>query len=271
MPVTGVRLTYASAGEGPPVVFLHGALTDYRMWHRHRALMAERYRTVAYTQRYFGTEPWADDWPPFGISLHTADLLEFLTRLEAGPVHLVAWSYAGHIALHAALQQPELFHSLFIYETGTPTFVTDPADLAAFAADAQAMFGPVFEAVQGGDLVAGVRRLIDASGQKVGYFEAQPERQALLLDNARTLPLQLSQTEPPLISCEQLGRLTLPVCMAYGELTRPLFKIVSQAAARCLPHCRPLSVAGATHMWPDESPADFCAAVVDFLQSLKEH
>lgn len=264
--IHGALLPYADEGQGPTVLFLHGALADHRMWDRHRAAIADLYRAVAYTQRYFGNTPWSSDWPPFGIGAHSNDLVGFIRKIDAGPVHLVAWSYAGHIALDAALKQPELFRSLFIYEPGVPTYVTDPAELEAFGADANAMFGPVFAAVQGdGDNAEGVRRLIDGSGQRKGCFDAQPQdRQDLQMQNARTMPLQLAQSAPPVITCEQLGSLSMPVCIAQGELTRPLFAIVSRAAARCIPGCRHLVVPGVGHMWPDEDPAGFTAAVLDF-------
>lgn len=270
MEVNGAFLPYAVAGQGPSVVFLHGALADYRMWQRHRAALADRCTAIAYTQRYFGPQPWAGDWPPFGVATHAADLEQFLRQLNTGPVHLVAWSYAGHIALQAALEQPELFQSLFIYEPGVPTYISDPAELEAFAADANAMFGPVFEAVQDrGDPVEGVRRLIDGSGYQPGYFDGQPqERQQLQLDHARTMSLQLAQSAPPLITCEQLGTLAVPACIAHGELTRPLFSIVSRAAARCIPHCRYRVIPNANHMWPDEDAAGFTAAVLDFLKDV---
>ena len=102
---------FIDQGQGEPVVFLHGALTDLRMWKRHLDLVSTSFRSIAYTQRYFGTYPWGNNWPPFGIATHAADLIQFLMKLAAGPVHLVAWSYAGHAALHAALAQPELFKS----------------------------------------------------------------------------------------------------------------------------------------------------------------
>lgn len=270
MEVNGALLPYTVAGQGPPVVFLHGALADCRMWQQHQAALADDYTAIAYTQRYFGPQPWGSDWPHFGVAAHAADLIGFLRELNAGPVHLVAWSYAGHIALAAALEQPELFQSLFIYEPGVPTYVSDPAELEAFAADANAMFGPVFEAVQSrGDPLESVRRLINGSGYQPGYFDTQPqERQKLQLDLARTLPLQLAQSAPPVITCEQLGALALPTCIAHGALTRPLFSIVSQAAARCIPNCRYRVIPGTNHMWPDEDPAGFTTAILDFLQNL---
>ncbi|NUQ79221.1 MAG: alpha/beta hydrolase [Polyangiaceae bacterium] len=272
MHVHGALLPYIVQGTGPTILFLHGALADLRMWSRHLALVTPRFSAVSYTQRYFGVEPWGSDWPPFGVDTHAADLVELIHRLQAGPVHLVAWSYAGHIALTVALKHPELIKSAFIYEPGAPTYVSDPAELEALNADAIAMFGPVFEAVQGaGDVHEGVRRLIDGSGQRRGYFDSQPgERQQIQMDNARTMPLLLAQSPPPIITCDDLRSLRMPVCIAYGEFTRPVFSVVSRAAARCISGEWHKVIPGADHMWPDEDPTAFCAAVLDFIREATE-
>lgn len=266
--VNGAHLAVVEQGQGDPVVFLHGAASDHRMWGRHLALVGQRHRAIAYSQRYFGTGAWGPGWPPLGVQAHADDLVALLRALDAGPAHVVAWSYAGHVALSAALGHPGLIRSAFIYEPGVPSYVTDPAELRALGDDMNAMFGPVFEAVKRGDLHEAVRVLLDGSGQRAGYFAAQPaERQAINLDNARTMPLLLSQPQPPAITCGDLAGLKVPVTIAYGELSRPTFGVVSRAAARCIPG-QHLEVRGATHMWPEEDPAAFCAAVLRFIDAV---
>ncbi|XXX82420.1 alpha/beta hydrolase [Sorangium sp. So ce134] len=264
--VNGANLAYAEQGQGTPVVFLHGAGSDHRMWDRHLAIVGQRHRAIAYSQRYFGTGAWGSSWPPLGVQTHADDLVALLRALDAGPAHLVAWSYAGHVALTAALGHPELVRSAFIYEPGVPSYVTDPAELRALGDDVNAWFGPVFGAVQRGDLQGAARALIDGSGQREGYFAAQPaERQAVYLDNARTIPLLLSQPQPPAITRDDLASLKMPVTIAVGELSRPAFSVVSRAAARCIPG-QHLVVRGANHMWPEEDAAAFCAAVSRFIE-----
>lgn len=266
--VNGAPLAVVEQGQGDPVVFLHGAASDHRMWDRHLALVGQRHRAIAYSQRYFGAGAWGPGWPPLGVQTHADDLVALLRALDAGPAHVVAWSYAGHVALSAALAHPELIRSAFIHEPGVPSYVTDPAELRALGDDRNAMFGPVFEAVKRGELQEAVRVLLDGSGQREGYFAAQPaERQAIHLDNARTMPLLLSQPQPPAITCGDLARLKVPVTIAYGELSRPTFGVVSRAAARCTPG-QHLVVRGATHMWPEEDAAAFCAAVLRFIEAV---
>src|SRR6266705_1609467 len=59
--INGVRLQYVEQGSGEPMVFVHGAPSDLRTWEPVREVVAKNYRFIAYTQRYFGTQPWPDD------------------------------------------------------------------------------------------------------------------------------------------------------------------------------------------------------------------
>jgi pimeloyl-ACP methyl ester carboxylesterase len=267
--INGASLEYLQQGQGAPIVLVHGAPSDCRLWLPHCADLSAHYRAIAYTQRYFGRGEWRGDWPPFGIRTHADDLIGVLRHLAAEPAHVVAWSYGAHVALTAASEEPSLFRSLFIYEPGVPTYVTDPQELADIAADANAMFGPVFAAVQRGDNKTAVRALLDGSGQVNGYFDAQsPERRSVQLDSARVLPLLLGQPPPPSFSSDDLRRLRMPVAVAWGERTRPFFGVVSRAAARCIPGGVHTAVAGGTHMWPEERPREFTGHVERFVEPL---
>src|SRR5690606_32990700 len=106
------RFPCIDTGDGAPVGFLHGALGDRRTWRRQCDALASRFRCVAYTQRYFGDAAWRADGPPFGAGTHGRDLISVCEALGAGPVAVVAWSYAGHAALSAASLRPELFRGM---------------------------------------------------------------------------------------------------------------------------------------------------------------
>jgi pimeloyl-ACP methyl ester carboxylesterase len=267
--INGASIEYLDRGEGAPIVLVHGAPSDCRLWLPHCAELAARYRALAYTQRYFGRAEWQSSWPAFGVRTHTDDLVAFLRHVVGEPAHVVAWSYGAHVALTAASEEPTLFRSLFVYEPGVPTCVTDAQELADIAADAERMFGPVFAAVHRGDNEAAARALLDGSGQSARYFESQPrERRRVQLDSARVLPLLLSQPPPPALTCDDLRRLRVPASVAWGERTRPFFGVVSRAAARCIPGRAHAAIPGATHMWPEERPPELTQLVQRFLQSL---
>jgi pimeloyl-ACP methyl ester carboxylesterase len=161
MDVNGARLSYVEQGRGAAVVLVHGAVSDLRTWERQLAALAQHYHAIAFTQRYYGTTPWRDDWPKYRIHTHANDLAEFIRILGAGPVHLVAWSSGGHIALNVALHHPRLVHSVFVYEPVVSSYVDDPVLLKAIGDDAAAMVGPVFPAMKSGDMSSAARFFVD--------------------------------------------------------------------------------------------------------------
>jgi hypothetical protein len=62
-------MKFKVSGSGEPLVLVHGALTDLRMWHALEPLLAENYKVFSITQRYFlGGEP--GDAQPFGYETH---------------------------------------------------------------------------------------------------------------------------------------------------------------------------------------------------------
>jgi pimeloyl-ACP methyl ester carboxylesterase len=191
--INGTAVEYFEQGRGEPVVLVHGAPSDYRVWLPHCGALSARYRAIAYTQRYFGRGEWRGDWPLFGVRTHADDLVALLRDVVFEPAHVVAWSYGAHVALTAANEEPGLFRSLLVYEPGVPTYVTEAHELAAITADAGLAFAPVFAAVASGDNDAAVRALLDASGQANGYFESQSaERQRVQLDSARAAAVALA-------------------------------------------------------------------------------
>ena len=266
--INGARLAYVEQGEGAPIVLVHGAMSDHRTWERQRAHLARHYRVIAYSQRYFGTEPWGAGWPKIGVQTHTDDLAAFIRGLGVGPVHLIGWSSGANIAINTALARPDLVRSTFAYEPSLASVVTDSADRKVIADDRAAAFGPAVEAVRAGDNATGVRRLLDAVDDRTGALAGWPPAvQAVALDNARTLRLEfLDADPPPPITCAQLGQMKPVVAIARGERTRSSYRLLADAAAKCVGGHQHIVVPGARHLWPGDDPQAFSEAVLRFLR-----
>ncbi len=164
--INGSPMPCLQAGSGEPLLLIHGALANHTLWLEHIEQLSQHYTVYAPTLRHFGE---AGKEGPFGLETHAGDLLTLLAQLACGPVHLVGWSYGADVALTAALQAPERVRSLYLVEPGCPGAL-DEQGLAAFMADAGAMFGPVFGQVEAGQQQEAVATLIDGSGGPPGLF-----------------------------------------------------------------------------------------------------
>jgi pimeloyl-ACP methyl ester carboxylesterase len=268
MSVNGVNLTYVEQGQGAPLLFVHGSNADHRLWEPQREAFAANYRFIAVDQRYFGAAPWSDNGAKFSQATFIEDLRAFIQGLNSGPVHLIGWSLSGGTLLPLAVQSPELVKSVFVFEPAIGTMVTDPTDLKSMGDDRRDMFGPAVAAVKAGDHAAPVRVFIDSVNGLPGTFDAlPPATRAIMLDNARMLPLLFAAPPPPPISCVQLGQIKVPVMIVRGELTRPFYKVAADTASRCIPGSRLMVVPQARHLWPGQDPSAFNRLVLDFLKS----
>ncbi|MFC5475672.1 alpha/beta fold hydrolase [Paraherbaspirillum soli] len=266
--VNGVSLPFLEQGQGTPVVFVHGYISDHRVWRGQRQAVAQRYRYIAFSQRYFGANPWRDGGDKFSFATHLDDLAAFIRGLHAGPVHVVGWSYGAALGLVLAMQHPELVRSLFAYEPGSGTFVTDPVDAKTIAEDRQRMIAPAISANQAGQFARAVQFVFDSANHQAGLFETlAPPLRAVFLDNARTIPLLFGAPPPPSLSSAQLGRSSVPVAIARGELTRPFYRIVADTASRCIPGARLVVLPNGMHAAPVLTPAAFNQALLDFLRA----
>ncbi|WP_170178481.1 alpha/beta fold hydrolase [Flammeovirga pectinis] len=262
--IDGDEISYFRIGKGEPLLLLHGALADNRMWNTHSEILSKHFDVIVPTQRHFGKNGPSDK--PFGIETHTSDILKLLEELEIESIHVVAWSYGADIALNLATKVPNKLTSLYVYEPGYPGCLDDD-EMKTFGTDANEMFGPIFYAVQEQKLDEAVELLIDGSGNSKGYFQQQSKQlRKEQLENKNSLPLQLSQIEQPNLNKEALFQITTRSCVAYGEYTRDLFKVVSQSVYSNLQNSAINEVRNATHMYPMEKPIEFSERVRFFIQ-----
>ncbi len=262
-------LTYEEAGSGPVVLFVHGAVSDHRVWGGIRDRVAEKHRFVAYDQRYFGPAEWPDDAAGFSVANHAEDLADVIDALGAGPVHLVTWSYGGLVGLHAAMRHPEKFRSITHFEPTVSSLHAGLSGERAAISQKFASFGPMAEALQAGEEEDAVRRLIEA------VFRLEPGEAATLSDlaqqmwddNARTLPQFLeavAAAEP--IDCDGLSGLDVPTLVMQGSEAYVLDAMMADEVVRCQPNATGSVLEGTNHGGPVQDRVAFIDAVLSFIE-----
>lgn len=110
----GVRTNYLQAGDGPPVVLVHGSgpgVTAYANWRLTIPGLAQRFRVLAPDMAGFGT---SDKPGGYGMALWTDQLIAFLDALGLERVSLVGNSFGGGLAIRIAVEHPDRVQRLVL-------------------------------------------------------------------------------------------------------------------------------------------------------------
>jgi pimeloyl-ACP methyl ester carboxylesterase len=147
------------------------------------------------------------------------------------------------------------------------------AELLADRPEAQAVldawstaFAPIHRAAQAGEAVQAAKLFFElAYNQGPGTFETQPEAfRQMILDNARTVPLQLA-APPPTISCIRLRGVQSPTLVVGGAQTPRYPALINEVVVQCIPGSRLVVIPQATHLMSYQNPTAFNEALLHFL------
>lgn len=113
----GIRMHYVAAGEGEPVVLLHGFPECWYSWRKQLPALAEGYRVIAPDLRgYHETEARE----PYDTTTLQEDVLGLLDALGETSAHIVGHDWGGAIAWLLAIQHPQAVRSLAILNIPHP-------------------------------------------------------------------------------------------------------------------------------------------------------
>ena len=265
--VNGTTLAYTEHGEGPPVIFVHGNLGDYRTWDGQIEAFSNKYRVFSYSRRDF--YPNQDDASGTSIAIHVEDLKAFIQALNVGPVHLVGHSGGGFISLLYARDSAENLISLTLGEpAATVLLATTPEGTALLQDFGDNVYGPSKAAFQIGDDEEGVRRFIDGVMGRERAFDNLPANfRANMMENARTLRrgrLDPSPSPSPSFSCEDASKISTPTLLLHGEYSPRMFIAINDILEPCLPNVE-RAIIPSSHSLEMENPTAFNETVLGFL------
>lgn len=237
-------------GEGSPVLFIHGAACDHRIWEPHVDHLAKRYRCIAPTLRWFGQTHWQSGIAAFGEKTHSADLASIIEKLGCGPVCAVGWSYGANVALRLAVDRPDLVSRVVAYEPSSTSLVSEAPSIEAHQRSMRETFLPVTDAASEGDSLGVLAAFIDAVGGPGTFNSLTPGFRQICLENAHTLiPLLNSKHRFDSVSASELQTLAMPVHVAWGGQSGKVWTIPSEAAAELENVCGD-KIPSADHIWP---------------------
>lgn len=133
--IDGVRLRYLEAGDGPPLLLLHGLGQSSTAWNRSLDALAADHRAIALDLPGFGGSAIPDD-APFGPRYFRTIVTRFLESMSLDRIDAVGHS-AGALALVlSALEAPDAFRRLVLVDpagfTPVPNGLLGTAALSLF-------------------------------------------------------------------------------------------------------------------------------------------
>ncbi len=234
----GVTLAGERAGEGTPVVLLHG-LTATRRYvvMGSRALERSGHDVVAYDARGHGRSTAAPDPAGYGYEALSLDLEAVLDGLGIERAVLAGASMGGHTLLAFALRRPERVLGLVVITPAyDPDVVEDEARLARWDALAE---GLREGGVEGFLAAYGEPRVPESLRETV----LRVVRQRLVLHEHPSAVADALQAVPrsrPFASVEELSAITVPTAVvASDDVPDPGHpRAVGEAYAAAMPGAR---------------------------------
>jgi len=114
-----IETHYERRGNGPPVVFVHGAMVDHTQWQPQFDALAEAYTVVAYDVRGHG-HTGGSDRERYSVDLFADDLAALVDALELDRPVVCGLSLGGCIAQAFAERYPEKLSGLVLADTFGP-------------------------------------------------------------------------------------------------------------------------------------------------------
>jgi pimeloyl-ACP methyl ester carboxylesterase len=243
---------YLDKGSGSPIVLFHPGV-DYRYWQRQIPELAKTHRVIALSYRIDDNE-FAP--PPLAATLRALE-----TRLELGPVDLVAHSFGGLVAISLAAEHPELLRRLVLEEPAAD--ISAGTQHCALANPSQFELG-----------ICNIQSLLAGPG----YYEGAPETfkqflQEIQRDNDKAQAAALESGALKSVDellhvpdvCPDAGKITVPVLFIRGANTPAALQVGLDRHEKCLPKHERAILPHATHYVHLDAPDDFNRAVLNFV------
>jgi pimeloyl-ACP methyl ester carboxylesterase len=251
--VNELEIAYERVGEGPPLVLVHGAGVDGRMWRPQLAALADEFTVVAWDEPGAGH---SGDVPAgFGLADYAHALAAVIDAVALGEAHVLGLSWGGTVVQELYRHRPDRVATLILAGSYAGWKGSLPVE------EVQAR-------------VEGARKML-AAGERYdppGLFAGEPPAElASLLEQmtAAARPASLASQLSMMAETDQrdlLPRITVPTLLVWGDSdTRSPLRVARQFED-AIPGAELVVIPRAGHVSNLEQPGVFNEAVRRFCR-----
>lgn len=256
IPVAGGAVRIEVAGEGLPLVLLHGWSLDRGVWQAQLHALAARFQVIAVDRRGFG----GSTAPP-GLAQEDGDLLAILDRLGLARAVIVGMSQGGRVALHFAMAHPDRVIGIMLHGAPLDGFLPAPRgeDCIPIASYAALVRGGRIDRMKALWRTHPLMRVEDPTARRI-------VDRLLAAYQARDLTAPAAPPLAPLAG--ELDAIYAPALVLTGEQDTPWRRLVGDALAYGLPNARRATIGGG-HLCNLTDAGAYNAALAGFVDRIR--
>jgi pimeloyl-ACP methyl ester carboxylesterase len=255
----GLEIAYERVGEGPLLVFAHGAASDARLWRPQLAALADEFTVVAWDEPGAGRS--SDVRAGFGLADYADSLATLIEALARGPAHVAGISWGGTVVQELYRHHPELVATLLLVDTyaGWKGSLPPEEVRARVTGAYRALVVPAEE--------------FDPARALPGWFAGDPPAEFVpLLEEmaADVRPESLRAALRVMSEADQrdlLPRIAVPTLLIWGELDARSPLSVARQFEHAVPDAKLVVIPGAGHVSNLDQPEPFTDAVREFCRA----
>lgn len=258
----GVRIHYATAGAGRPVILIHGWMGDATMWGRGpdgKPMLSPPpgIQVIAMDCRGHGSSDKPHDPADYGVQM-ARDVVRLMDLLKIRRADLVGYSMGAFIAGAVAAWFPNrvsgvIFGGQAPLLRGAPSSGSREVEVFADAVKAGKGMGPYFIEITP---TGGRKPSLDQANRFAESYFRGKDVQAFAAAG-----LSLDRLE---IDADRLRKCEAPMLFLHGSNESPGVLRRIDFAEKALPKCRRIVIESANHITAPANPK-FGEAIVDFV------
>ncbi|WP_341938160.1 alpha/beta fold hydrolase [Marinimicrobium sp. C2-29] len=258
--VDGARIFYEAAGEGPPMLLLHGYPLSGALFARVREALQGEYTVITLDHRGYGLSEAPGK--PHSIELYASDALAVLDHLEIKEAIIGGMSMGGPITLSMYQMAPDRFTGMILIDTSAAAAAPPEAGLWRGVEEVIAGHGldPVIKALLP-DMLTGETRLRDPAVSE--YL--REVMQGASVEAGRGGALALAE-RPDFTSL--LAKIGVPTLIIVGtedslypiQVARSMHEQIANSSLAIVP--------GGSHATIFEAPGRAAAAILEWASTL---